>query len=178
MSKKIDVRFLVNTFNAENNDGQYMFVPAELVEFLEKLANDNGVGDAETALVGTLTQARMYHQQYEQNMADRFVEEGRLQYVEEDTDEPTAPGVGFQTFGHNAEWPAEETTCGCGNCAGKRAPEPEPEEANPVDALRQMLASGGLRGGIMVIGANGIGGMGGDIPAEVLAQLSNIIGKK
>lgn len=179
MSKKIDVRTLINTFNAENTQGQYMFVPAELVEFLEKLASDNGVGNAETALVGALTQARMYHQQYEENMIERFIDENRVQYIEdaEDTDISEPVASNYKGWGSSAAWPKEESVCGCASCSRRAPADPELEtetETDPMDMLRAAM-SGKASGGVVIIGAGGLGGLGGAVPPEVLAQLGRII---
>lgn len=88
-SIKIDIKEVIAQHNADSADGsKLVLLSPKAVSFVEKLANDNGQGtDLSAAIGGVLAQAEMYHAQYESNMIERFVSEGRVQLS---TDTPKA----------------------------------------------------------------------------------------
>lgn len=96
-SIKIDVNTVIAEHNANSPDGSLLvLLPPSAVEFVEKIASDNGAPGAHAAAVGSiLAQAAMYHEGYEANMIERFIAEGRVN-----------PPVD------------EDEECNCPNCSG------------------------------------------------------------
>lgn len=91
-SIKIDVQEVIASHNANSPDGSLLvLLPSKAVEFAKKIASDNGQDGNVAAAVGSIiAQAEMYHGQYEANMIERFVNEGRVVEANEDHDAETA----------------------------------------------------------------------------------------
>ena len=107
-SIKIDVQTLIAQHNATSTDGsQLVLLCPQAVEFLEKVSHDNGQHDLAQAAGQVIAQAAMYHGQYEANMIERFVSEGRVE-LPEDAAEADQPHM----FGGDIEAAAREVMQG------------------------------------------------------------------